>query len=149
MLKTLAIFGVIVIHTSAYAYVHPPGSFDWLSALSWGVLTRASVPVFFMCSGALLLNPEKKLTIKSIYTKYLPRLLAAMFIWALLYKVFHGLVSDSFSADDLLLWLKELLLFNHEQHLYYLHIALLLYAMLPVLRVFVKNAGKAELQYAL
>ena len=65
LVKTLAIGGVVLIHVAA-----PPlsvaltGSGDWLAALFWGTVSRASVPLFLMASGTLLLSPEKPLSLK-------------------------------------------------------------------------------------
>ena len=61
LLKTLAIFGVLTIHTCTLGYQHPVGSFSWLSTVFWGSVVRASVPIFLMCSGALLLHPDHAL----------------------------------------------------------------------------------------
>ena len=57
--KTAAIFGTLLIHASAAGgFAGAPGSFGWTSALFWNCLLRSAVPVFFLCSGALLLPPE-------------------------------------------------------------------------------------------
>ena len=54
--KTAAIFGTLLIHASAAGgFAGAPGSFGWTSALFWNCLLRSAVPVFFLCSGALLL----------------------------------------------------------------------------------------------
>ena len=85
--KTAAIFGTLLIHASAAGgFAGAPGSFGWTSALFWNCLLRSAVPVFFLCSGALLLPPEKEVTIRRVWTKYIPRILAALFFWAAAYK---------------------------------------------------------------
>ena len=59
--KTAAIFGTLLIHASAAGgFAGAPGSFGWTSALFWNCLLRSAVPVFFLCSGALLLPPERR-----------------------------------------------------------------------------------------
>ena len=149
LLKTIAIFGVVVIHMCSSGYSNPIPSFNWISTVFWGSLMRASVPIFFMCSGALLLTPHKELSLKKLYTKNLLKIVVAMFVWALAYKGYYLLVSRSFTFSACYHALKEVLLFNHEFHLYYLHILILVYAFLPITRVFVKNASQKELNYAL
>lgn len=150
LLKSIAIIGVIVIHTcSNGGYSNPMLSFDWLSAVFWGSLTRASVPIFFMCSGALLLSPQKELSLKKLYSKNLLRIVIALFVWAMAYKVYTLPFSHSLNLQTIFQAIKETLLFNHEFHLYYLHIIILVYAFLPVTRIFVKNATQSELKYAL
>lgn len=42
--------------------------------------------VFFLCSGALLLPPEKEVTVRRVWTKYIPRILAALLFWAAAYE---------------------------------------------------------------
>ena len=149
-LKALAIIGVITIHTSSAGLNgNPVLSFNWTSSLFWGSLTRASVPIFLMCSGALLLNPAKELPLKKLYFKNLLRLIVAMFVWAIAYKVYHLAVAGTLGFPALLQSLKETLLFKQEFHLYYLHIMIIVYLLLPITRLFVKNATKKDLIYAL
>ncbi len=149
LLKTLAIFGVIVIHMCGGGYSNPIPSFHWISSVFWGSVMRASVPIFFMCSGALLLNPQKELSLKKLYTKNLLKIVAAMFVWALAYKGYDLLVAGSLTLSACFHAVKEVFLFKHEFHLYYLHILILVYVFLPITRVFVKNASQKELKYAL
>lgn len=149
LLKTLAIIGVVVIHTCSGGYGNPIPSFDWISSVFWGSIVRASVPIFFMCSGALLLSPHKELSLKKLYTKNLLKIVVAMFAWALAYKGYLLVISNAFTWPACFQAIKEVLLFNHEFHLYYLHILILVYVFLPITRVFVKNASQKELKYAL
>ncbi len=83
LLKTIAILGVIMIHMCSGGYSNTIPSFDWLSSVFWGSITRASVPIFFMCSGALLLTPYKEVSLKKLYTRNLLHIVVAMFVWAL------------------------------------------------------------------
>ena len=149
LLKTIAIFGVVVIHMCGGGYNNPILSFDWISSVFWGSIARASVPIFFMCSGALLLSPQREFSLKKLYTKNLLRILVAMFVWALAYKGYHLLVAGTLTVSACYHAVKEVLLFKHEFHLYYLHILILVYVFLPVTRIFVKHASQKELKYAL
>ena len=126
ILKTLAIFGVIVIHTAADTLIENIGTFQWMAALFWTTLFRAAVPVFFMCSGALFFDPERELTIHRLFSKYIAKILIAMTAWRILY--------DCFGIGG---------------HLYYLQILILFYAIAPVIRVFILHASTADLRYAL
>lgn len=149
LIKAIAIFGVVVIHTCSLGYQNPLLSANWLASVFWGCITRASVPLFFMCSGALLLNPEKSLSLKKLYTRNFPRIALALFFWALCYKAYHLIISDSLNTAALLQTVKDLLLFRHEYHLYFLHILMLVYVLLPIVRVFTCHASRTELRYAL
>lgn len=50
LVKTFAIFGVLLIHASPSALNRCElAFFSLFSALVWGNVSRASVPLFFMC----------------------------------------------------------------------------------------------------
>lgn len=147
LIKTAAIFSVIVIH------ICPPGyscaGFDYYATVFWGSVTRMAVPLFLMCTGALLLDPERDFSVGTFFRRNYLRILAALFFWAAAYKLFHLTVQRTLSSEALWKALKELLLFRHESHLYYLHIVLLLYAFIPVLRVLTGHAGRKLMGYLL
>lgn len=153
LLKSFSMIGVVMIHVAAIAFNAPLGSGDWLSGLFWGGISRGSVPIFFMCSGALLLPPEKQLTVKQLYTRRIPHILVPLFFWAFLYGLgrvlFNWGFQGGFPWDELLAAGGDVLSFHHEYHLYFLHILLLVYAALPVCRLYVRHADKSELRYLL
>lgn len=149
-IKALAIFGVLLIHTSAGGVSGlEEGSVPWLSSLFWNALARPAVPLFLMASGTLLLPPERELTLKKLYTHNMTRLLAALFFWAACYKLVFLTLMNSLTPWDLEAAAKNLLLFRHEEHLYYLHIMLLVYAFLPVTRLLAGCGDRRLLKYAL
>ena len=84
-IKAVAICWVLLIHCCWYN--DPVGSFQWDSALFWGSLARPAVPLFLMCSGVLMLNPARELTLRRLFLRSIPRLLLAMWFWGFLYKL--------------------------------------------------------------
>lgn len=148
-LKTIAIIGVVLIHVSRAGYYFCVPEFDWFSSVLWGSITRGSVPVFLMCSGALMLVPQKELSWKRLYLHNLPRLIIAMFAWAFFYEIVNGMLSRTLTWPNLWQSVKDVLLFRHEFHLYYLHIIILVYVFLPITRIFVRYADRRTLEYAL
>lgn len=150
LLKTVAILSVIAIHVTSYGWgLYPAGSFAWVANMFWASLTRAAVPLFLMCSGALFLDPQRVLPLKRLYGKYLPRVYAAMVAWAYAYKIYELAGMGRLGAAALWHALKEVLLFNQEFHFYYIHMIILVYACLPVLKALTAKADKKELAYAL
>ena len=154
VVKLAACAGVIVIHTSGYGLkLFEIGSFSWLSCTLWDCLARFAVPVFFMCTGALMLPPERRLTGRDIFRRYFLRVLVILLVWAWLYYVYGVIGTYIFTG-----WLEpgwllnsvvHTLCFDHHLHLYYLQILLLLYAALPVLRALVRGATEKELDWAI
>lgn len=152
--KTAAIFGTLLIHASAAGgFVGGVGSFQWTANLFWNTLIRCAVPVFFLCSGALLLSPEKEVTIRTVWRRYIPRIAMALFFWAAVYALWPLLqlkrATGVLEAAAIRQALADLLLFRHKSHLYYLHIILLVYAVLPVTRLLAAKADRRLMAYAL
>lgn len=153
-IKGVAILGVLLIHISAVGFSgYPVGSASWMISVAWGTVLRAAVPLFFMVSGTLFLRPEKPLQTRQIYSKYLLRILIALFVWAALYEGFDLALrwwrGESLGMAALKTALTNIVLFKHHFHLYYLHIILIVYMFLPVTRVFTAHASKRQMQYAL
>lgn len=149
LVKAVAIASVLLIHVSAGGLGGAVGSPEWISCLFWGSVSRAAVPLFLMASGALLLDPARELTLKKLYTRNFPRLLAALLFWAVCYKVFYLLAWGEMTIPALVQAAKEVLLFRHEEHLYYLHIMLLVYAFLPLTRLVAAHGDRRQVEYLL
>lgn len=150
VVKIVAIWNVVLCHVAAAPFSGGTiGTMSWYAALFWTSLAHACVPLFFMASGALLMKPEKELTLKKLYTQNMPRILAALFFWAFCYKLVSLKLMDSLTLPDVVDAVKHLLLFHHEEHFYYLHITLLAYAVLPVTRLIAQYADKRLLRYVL
>ncbi|MPM13097.1 O-acetyltransferase WecH [bioreactor metagenome] len=150
ILKSIAIFGVLTIHATFAGLAGSVASANWFASVFWGSIVRASVPIFLMCSGALLLDPKKELPLSVLYRKNLLRILVALFFWATAYK-FYGLVvsGNGISLGNIIQSVKEVMTFQHEFHLYYLHIMILVYVCLPVTRIITAGSTKQQLRYLL
>lgn len=145
VVRAIAILMVITIHVASPAIQRSVGSANWWGALVWGVLARPAVPLFFMCSGALML--DRDIPLKRLYGHNLLRILIAMFVWALGYHLLP--VLKNFSLAGVWDAVKHTLVLDHEFHFYYLHILILVYVFVPVVRVFVRAACRRELEYLL
>lgn len=151
LIKTVAILSVVMIHVSAqYLVVYGTvGTWQYDASVVWRCLCGAGVPLFLMCSGALMLRPEKELTVKRLYSHNVLRLIIAMLVWAFAYKLWDMYFGGGLNGAAVIRSIKEILLFNQNFHLYYIHIMLLVYVFLPVTRSFVKNASDREMRYFL
>lgn len=146
IIKCIAVFGVIIIHSVSYNY--DIGSFNWYIAVFWGSLVRSSVPLFFMCSGVLFLG-RGGLSVKKLFIRSILRIVAAMLVWAAAYKIYHLILSGSLTPASAVQGIKEVLVFNQEFHFYYLHIILMVYLLLPVTELIAGAADKRRLEYIL
>ncbi|MDO5038050.1 MAG: acyltransferase family protein [Tissierellia bacterium] len=139
-LKSLALIFIVGIHVSTL-WMGDFFSRDWITALVFNSVFRAGVPLFFMVNGFLLLDPDKPLPLEKLYKKNLLRILGALFLWAGIYQVRDMVVEGDLSLGRVQEALVDLVSFNHEQHLYFLHIMVLVYVFLPLTRLLVKKGG--------
>jgi surface polysaccharide O-acyltransferase-like enzyme len=155
VLKLISCVGVIFIHTASLGFntyiVH---CFNWVSSAFWTSLFRFSVPVFLMCTGALLLDPRKEIGIRRTLKHYFLRMLLVYLFWALVYEYYFVisklLLYGEYETGDALRPLIDVLTFqNNPLHLYYLQMLLILYLFLPAARVFVQNAPRSVFRYIL
>lgn len=146
VVRALAILFVMVIHTAGSGLTGAVGTFDWWCSLVWGALARPAVPLFFMCSGALMLCRD--IPVGRLITHNLLRIVCAMLVWAFVYEL-AAMAGAGFTLAGIWDAVKRTVLLQHEFHFYYLHILLLVYAFLPAARVFVRNASRRELEYLL
>lgn len=153
IIKIIATFAVITIHLSGYGlYEFEIGSFGWISAAFWDTITRFAVPSFLMCTGALMLSPERDLPIKRLIRSYFLRILIILLFWAFAYRLVLGagtayLNGEGFSYKIITDSVYDVLMFRHHTHLYYLQLLLLCYILLPPIRHYVKTADDKLLDY--
>ena len=113
-------------------------------------LMTAGVPLFLMISGALLLNPEKEISVKKIFTHYLRRILLALLLFGTIYAVIELAVTEGgFSPDMLLQGFLNTLSGKSWAHMWYLYELAGLYLAAPLLRILIKNASRKVLEYGL
>lgn len=113
-------------------------------------LMTAGVPLFLMISGALLLNPEKEISVKKIFTHYLRRILLALLLFGTIYAVIELAVTEGgFSPDMLLQGFLNTLSGKSWAHMWYLYELAGLYLAAPLLRILIKNASREVLEYGL
>lgn len=55
-LKVFAMFLVIVNHTNSSIFISQSPSFEWFASVAYFYASKVAVPVFIMCTGALLLS---------------------------------------------------------------------------------------------
>lgn len=147
LLRILAAFSVVMLHASAQFWHNiPVTDFRWLTANSYDALFRFGVPVFVMISGALFLPGPQKTDMKKLYAHNILRLLVLFIIWSCLYGLFdcwrYGF--QNLTARSIF----QEMLFGRF-HLWYLPMQLGIYMLIPILRVWVQNADRKNIQYFL
>ena len=146
ILRIAAMAAVVVIH--AVAPVVETRTTDFGGATWWvanvvDASTRWSVPAFVMASGALLLDPARRMTVRSFYLRRLHRVGIPLIAWIAFYLVFRefynaGGISPGQAASEIAPGSVFL-------HLYFLFILVGLYVVTPYLRVLTLHAPRRML----
>lgn len=152
LVKCLAICAVLMIHCSAGHFGnYVVGANRWLAAAFYGSVSRWAVPAFLLCSGALMNDPERDVSLKRLFSKYLLRLAAAFAFWAVFYEGFRISIRQDPAPLGTLLWdaVKNLFYANDYYHLYYFWLVFALYLALPLTQLVAQHASEAEMRYIL
>ena len=152
VLRCLGTFAVVVIHSSYQLFYQAKTMSPdrWLAVNFWESCSRWAVPVFFMLSGLLLLNPARPLTIKNILLKRVPRLLVPLLLWSEIYLLWinrQNIVDrQPFSFIEGLKWMYSREVFLH---LWFIYALLGIYLALPLLRLIANYADRKTRLYSI
>ena len=134
ILRILAIFSVVVCHVSS---LYPDVlSFDWEIKNVYNGLFRWCIAVFFMISGALFLNKKKEISIKSLFSKYILRILLAYLFWSFIYNIYSIYKGDN-SFTSITTFCGDVI--RGYVHLWFLKVIMGIYITIPILKFIVSN----------
>lgn len=131
VLRVVAIVAVLVLHTAAKQwYVLPVDSAGWQTLNVFDSAARFCVPIFFMVSGALFLDQNRKVTARSLWRRSLPRLGAAFVVWSAFYAAVNSFIFGEYGGmRDLMTQFAV-----GYYHLWFLWTLMWLYVATPILR---------------
>lgn len=137
LLRILACFMVIVLHTSAYSiFSYQAQEFNWKVLNFYDSLVRSAVPIFLMMSGAFVLKKERDL--KTFFKKYILKYIVIYFVWSLIYAIDALTIKEAFKDPSLLLSR----IFVSKYHLWFIITIIGIYFLYPIIYQLVH--GKEE-----
>ena len=152
-LRVFATFGVILLHVAYSSYLLFKDSISLHEGTALLCITNAlrfAVPCFVAVTGALLLNPEKEITIGDTLKKYMLRILVSLVVFSCIFWIFDMIMdSESFGISYILTGLKELYTADGWSHLWYMYLLIGIYALLPFYKMIAKHASDAQLKFLL
>ena len=134
LLRVVSLLGVIVIHVSAMQWrTLAPESGEWAVLHVYDMLSKFSVPVFFMISGRFMLDPGRQYPVRKMLQKALHIAIVFVF-WSAIYTVLNmGRVL--WTGDSLRNHIWVLVeFFTGEYHMWFLFTIAGLYLLTPLLR---------------
>jgi len=147
--RSFAMLVIVTLHVAfplIYLYQSIPYG-DWWIANNFYILGKIGSPLFTMVSGLLLLNPSKDQPLAVFFQKRFFKVLLPFVAWSLIYLSWRiAARGESFSAREVLVLFVEGPVYYH---LWFIQMILGLYLATPILRIYIRNAPRANLTYFL
>lgn len=145
VVKTISAFAVVVTHIASIGWqAMAPSDEGWLVTSIYEIATRFAVPVFFMASGALLLNPRRELSTRRILTTYLLKAAVLALVVSFAYCVFERTVYGWQGWKVVIV-----AALDGPYFIWYLWVLVGLYALTPLLRLVSRNLDSLSYAVAL
>jgi surface polysaccharide O-acyltransferase-like enzyme len=146
ILRIIAIFLVVLLHASANTVIkyRSIGTGSWMVSNLFDSITRPSVAIFFMVSGALLLTKDEPSDI--FYKKRFIKILIPYYFWQLFYLFY----SVSFQIEPLFAALRladtyyKFIFGSMSDHLWFVPVLIQIYLITPMLRQWILNTKKSQ-----
>lgn len=146
VLRTMAIMAVLVQHASDYYIAGQYGNDT--AAYILNNLSRFHVPSFLMITGSLLLGRD--ISIKTVWAKYIRRIILAFCVWGAAYTAYN--FASRIGSMSLIENVKTAVVdfvSGGTNRMWYLVMLVGIYALMPMLSTWLKNASDKEQRYAL
>ncbi len=148
-----ACIAIIVLHVFASAVIIYGEGLEILPyAISRGIANCLmwAVPCFVMTTGALLLNESKELSYKKIYGKYIVRIISAVIVFCLIFRLFDMIMNgEAVSIAVVIDGFYKIYTGTSWSHMWYLYMLIGLYLLLPFYRKVAKYSDRWELKFLL
>ena len=151
VLRVISMLSVVFLHTAAGSLRGNLDSAVWHVSNVLTSIMSSSVPIFFMISGAMLLNSEKTLSISFTYKKRLPKAFVPFLTWsvvAVLYFAVTGFITSSeVNWTDIVTRLKNITSQPTTVHLWFMYALIPLYILSPILKKMVDALSDNLMRY--
>lgn len=146
LIRIVAIFMVVTIHSNVIYLTNNFGRLEWIIMMEITAICLVSVPLFFMLSGALLLNANHVVGVNELFTKRLSKQFIPFILWSLIYvflRILMGKLPLSINSITKLLYEPAYYQF------WFMYTLLAIYLLLPILQVIVQNSNQKQIEYLL
>ena len=144
IIRIIACAMVVVIHVAGYGMeIMNPETWNWQVRNLVVSMTKCTVPIFFMMSGALFLNRE--ISIKQLYKKYISHILVLWIVWSSFYAVIDYVAYIKNGETSIVFFLERFFLGHY--HLWFLPSLLAAYIMYPLLYKMAHTLDKNHILY--
>ena len=143
VIRIIAVFAIVMIHCSGiFLSTYDAASPEFLWGNIFDSISRIGVPFFLMVSGALMLDEEKKLPLKRLFSHYLKNIILITVAWAIIFALVYRCVIPLLQGNSVFVnnILQDILVGHY--HMWYLYMFIGIYLALPFLKAFVCKENK-------
>lgn len=141
--RVIAVVAVVTIHISGWFVAYfAPSSTEFLWGNIFDGISCMAVPIFVMISGALMLDEDRQVDTRQLYTKNIKALVGPLIFWSVLYCGVYTILIPIAEGQTVELWTIGYSLLAGHYHMWYLYMIIGLYLITPFLRKFVSKENK-------
>lgn len=153
-LRVVATLAIILLHSATggiFEEIKLQGNFSPYISLFYKHSQEWAVPAFVLISGAIFLSPHKQINYSILFNKYLKRIILAILVFGLPMTFSEVLLSEkgasitTITFTSIINWLCG----HSWAHMWYLYMLIGLYLITPIIKPFLNQANKKEIQTAL
>lgn len=152
-LRAVACIAIVILHTVDVAVILYQGQIsngERIASLSVVYCMMWAVPCFVMVTGALLLNENRVISIKDIFSKYILRIAIALVSFSLIFALFDMLMDkEGFGVSFFTKGFFNALTGNGWAHMWYLYLLIGLYLLMIAYRAVASHISDSEYRYLL
>ncbi|MDO5387922.1 MAG: acyltransferase family protein [Clostridia bacterium] len=149
VIRVVSMFCVIFLHCASNRLRVNMYNTGWSIANMLTAFATCGVPMFFMISGALILNSKNTLRVKYTLKNRILRLMIPMIVWSCI-AVLARLYTDERTAVTAGNFYNEMLNFFNRPvavHLWFMYYLIPMYLISPALKAFTDNSSKNIVRY--
>lgn len=143
ILKIISIYLVVIIHICTIVFGnYNVQTVEWQVLNAWDSIAHISVPIFFMVSGALLLNDERSRSIDFVLKHRVINVVRIYILWDIFYTIW-SVVKWSIVEGFRMGFLKSAAVefMKGHYHMWFLVALVGLYLLLPILKIIVDDVS--------
>lgn len=136
-LRIIAAYTVVIRHLSTMGARHYNiSSMDWMVDNIFASIGIFAVPIFFMVSGCVFLNPTKNITYTLLWQKYIKKFIIYFLIWSSIYTGFRTIMNYPFPfcKEAVKYFITATLSGENTYQFWFLFVLVGLYIITPFLR---------------
>jgi len=148
VIKIFSIFAVLFLHSAAPVL----GAYNEINLNYWNIgniydsSVRMAVPLFFMLTGALLLNSKEE-SLSIYFKKRFAKVVIPLIAWSLIYILFKKYVKHH--DINILIEVIKMCVTPRYFHLWFLYAIIGIYLIIPILKIFINHSSKSMQLYFL